>query len=121
MSWITLLMFVTIAVFALSKVLPVKGVKSITTEDLANDLSLKVKKQYIDVRSEVEYNDRHIPQFGNIPLHLLKQRVNELDKKKPVVIICHSGMRSIGAAKILKKLGFEQIENVSGGINAWRD
>ncbi|MGE1166875.1 rhodanese-like domain-containing protein, partial [Peribacillus simplex] len=35
-----------------------------------------------------------------------------------VIVICQSGMRSKQAAKVLKKLGFQRIINVSGGMNA---
>lgn len=44
-------------------------------------------------------------------------KANQLDKNKEVIVICQSGMRSKQAAKVLKKLGFQQVINVSGGMN----
>jgi rhodanese-related sulfurtransferase len=49
----------------------------------------------------------------------LKQRVHELSKDKEVIVVCQSGMRSNQASKLLKKLGFTQVTNVIGGMNAW--
>ena len=56
--------------------------------------------------------------FQNIPLNELASKVNQLDKNKEVIVICQSGMRSKQAAKVLKKLGFQRVINVSGGMNA---
>ncbi|OFD06544.1 hypothetical protein BTGOE5_00740 [Bacillus thuringiensis] len=56
--------------------------------------------------------------FQNIPLNELVSKANQLNKNKKVIVICQSGMRSKQAAKVLKKLGFQRIINVSGGMNA---
>ncbi len=56
--------------------------------------------------------------FQNIPLNELVSKANQLNKNKEVIVICQSGMRSKQAAKVLKKLGFQRIINVSGGMNA---
>ncbi|MGG3924306.1 rhodanese-like domain-containing protein, partial [Geobacillus thermodenitrificans] len=41
-------------------------------------------------------------------------------KEKEVVVICQSGMRSQKASKWLKKMGFQHVTNVKGGLNAWQ-
>ncbi|MBO9130228.1 rhodanese-like domain-containing protein [Bacillus sp. 165] len=105
--------------FVLSRFLPTKGVKSITTEGLKTELG-KQDKQYIDVRTPAEFKGNHIRGFKNIPLHQLSQKVNSLDQNKEVIVICQSGMRSQRAAKMLKKQGFKSITNVTGGMNTWR-
>jgi rhodanese-related sulfurtransferase len=48
----------------------------------------------------------------------LPKKIDKLDKDKEIVI-CQSGMRSAKAAKLLKKQGFEKINNVKGGMGAW--
>ncbi|WOP21065.1 rhodanese-like domain-containing protein [Bacillus pumilus] len=76
-------------------------------------------QQLIDVRSPIEFQTSHIKGFQNIPLPHLKKRASQLEKNEEVYVICQSGMRSMQAAKILKKQGFTQITNIKGGVNAW--
>jgi rhodanese-related sulfurtransferase len=54
-----------------------------------------------------------------IPLHLLAIRYNELPKEQPIACLCHHGARSYQAAIFLKAQGFENVVNISGGIDAW--
>ncbi|MGO4076430.1 rhodanese-like domain-containing protein, partial [Staphylococcus aureus] len=49
----------------------------------------------------------------------LKERASQLEKNEEIYVICQSGMRSMQAAKILKKQGFTHITNIKGGMNAW--
>lgn len=114
----TILMIIFIAGFLLWRVIPVKGIRNITTDQLQNELGDK-NKQYIDVRTPMEYKGRSIKGFKNIPVDQLSSNSSSLLKDKEVVVICQSGMRSARAAKILKKQGFTQITNVKGGMSAW--
>ncbi|MCP1122490.1 sulfurtransferase [Bacillus sp. AFS018417] len=104
--------------FVISRFLPVKGVKNISGKALKDEIKKK-NKQLIDVRTPGEFRGNHIQGFRNMPLNELVQKANSLDKNKEVIVICQSGMRSKQATKILKKLGFKHIINVSGGMNAW--
>ncbi|WP_440604543.1 rhodanese-like domain-containing protein [Bacillus sp. GB_SG_008] len=104
--------------FVISRFLPVKGVKNISGKALKDEIKKK-NKQLIDVRTLGEFRGNHIQGFRNMPLNELVQKANSLDKNKEVIVICQSGMRSKQATKILKKLGFKHIINVSGGMNAW--
>lgn len=96
-----------------------KAAKQISTAELRGLLKDK-NKQFIDVRTSGEYKANHIKQFKNIPLHELNNKATSLDQNKEVVVICQSGMRSSQAAKKLKKMGFNSITNVRGGMNTWR-
>ncbi|MGG2016605.1 rhodanese-like domain-containing protein [Bacillus sp. S10(2024)] len=111
-------LIVLISLFIISRLLPVKGVKNISGKELKDEMKKK-NKQLIDVRTRGEFRGNHIPGFRNMPLNELIQQANSLDKNKEVIVICQSGMRSKQAAKILKKMGFKHIVNVSGGMNAW--
>lgn len=95
-----------------------KGVHQITTSELKNELKDK-NKQFIDVRTPGEYKANHIREFKNIPLNQVSKKADELSKEKEVVVICQSGMRSSQASKQLKRLGFEKVTNVKGGMSAW--
>jgi rhodanese-related sulfurtransferase len=112
-----LLIVLAISILA-QRVLPAKGVRNISTSELKLELGKK-DKQYIDVRTPQEFRANHVQGFKNIPLHELQQRAHELSKDKEVIVICQSGMRSNKASKLLKKLGFKQVTNVKGGMNAW--
>lgn len=115
----TIIIIVLLAAFFLWRLLPVKGVRSITTDQLKNEVGDK-NKQFIDVRTPGEFKSRSIRGFQNIPLQQLAEKASSLSKEKEVVLICQSGMRSTSAAKLLKKLGFKNITNVKGGMSAWR-
>lgn len=65
----------------------------------------------IDVRSKGEYGTGHAKGSINIPLDTLQGYMSKLDKKKPVITCCASGMRSSSAKSMLKANGFEEVHN----------
>lgn len=69
----------------------------------------------VDVRTKGEYQGGHIKNSVNIPLDKLTQNLKKLDKNKPVITCCASGMRIASAKSILKSNGFIEVHN--GG--AW--
>ena len=73
----------------------------------------------LDVRTKWEAANGNIDGFINIPLDDLRERINELDKSKPVYVHCHSGMRSYIAARILTQNGFNAY-NLSGGYRLYK-
>lgn len=68
----------------------------------------------LDVRTAEEFATGNINGFVNIPVDELRERAEELDKDKPVYVICQSGLRSYIAARILAGRGFE-VYNFAGG------
>ena len=68
----------------------------------------------LDVRTAQEFATGNIDGFVNIPVDELRERAGELDKDKPVYVICQSGLRSYIAACILAGRGFE-VYNFAGG------
>ncbi|MGE4421031.1 MAG: rhodanese-like domain-containing protein [Pseudodesulfovibrio sp.] len=73
----------------------------------------------LDVRQEVEYEQDHIPGAKLVPLPELPDRFGELDKERPLLVYCASGGRSMAAAGLLQGQGFEDVNNLVGGISAW--
>ena len=75
----------------------------------------------LDVRESNEYSEGHIINSLHIPLASLKTRLKDLEKHKTqkVIVACRSGNRSSHACASLKKEGFEQVFNLSGGVMAW--
>ncbi len=69
----------------------------------------------LDVRTVGEFNRGHMDGFRNIPVDELRERINEIEKGKPVYRICQSGLRSYIASRILEGNGYETY-NFSGGF-----
>lgn len=113
------LLFTLVALFFVSRMLPAKGVRQISTTELKGLLNQK-GYQFIDVRTPQEFKANHIRGFINIPLTRLMNSQNKLSKDKEIVVICQTGARSNNATKILKKRGFTKLANVRGGMSAWR-
>ncbi|VAW92115.1 hypothetical protein MNBD_GAMMA22-2354 [hydrothermal vent metagenome] len=77
----------------------------------------------LDVREGKEFETGHIVNAIHIPQGGINKRLPELEKykQKPIIVNCRSGNRSAHVCGILKKSGFEQINNLSGGIMAWQN
>ncbi len=75
----------------------------------------------LDVREDSEFADGRIPKAKHIPLAQLKNRLGELEKfkDKPIVAVCRTGNRSGHACGLLRRAGFDNVHNLSGGIVAW--
>ncbi len=114
-------LLVVILVYLVYRMLPAKGVTSIKTPELQEKMAAKKTDgiQFIDVREPGEYKSGHVPGFRNVPLGQIQNRLGELPKDAEVVLMCRSGSRSMMAAKLLKKNGYQKIVNVSGGISQW--
>jgi phage shock protein E len=65
----------------------------------------------IDVRTKAEFQQGHVRNSINIPLDRLSDNLKKLDKSKPVITCCASGMRSASARSILKSHGFTEVHN----------
>ncbi len=73
--------------------------------------------QIIDVRSGGEFAGGHIKGSKNISLNALPSQLSKIDKKKPVIVCCASGMRSASAAGILRNAGFSEVYNGGGWMS----
>ena len=71
------------------------------------------------MRERWEYERVHLPDAILIPLAELPSRLRELNQTAPLIVYCHHGIRSWHAACFLVESGFDQVFNLSGGIDAW--
>jgi len=71
----------------------------------------------LDVRTEKEYNRRHVERAIHIPMQVLSQKVDTLkeEKNKQILVYCKSGNRSVKASRILAKNGYSPV-NIQGGL-----
>ena len=80
-------------------------------ENLPRDGSVTL----LDTRTVGEYAQGHIDGFKNIPVDELRERLDEVEKGKPVYVICQSGLRSYIASRILEGNGYTAY-NFAGGF-----
>jgi adenylyltransferase/sulfurtransferase len=75
----------------------------------------------LDVREPAEYETARIEGARLLPLGQLEARLSELEewRGRRVVVHCHHGVRSARACGILQAHGFDKVENLAGGIEAW--
>ncbi len=72
----------------------------------------------IDVREPGEYKAGHVPGARLVPMGHLAERTDELDRSRPVYVVCASGNRSAAMTDLLVARGFEAY-SVAGGTAAW--
>jgi rhodanese-related sulfurtransferase len=92
------------------------GIKQITPRELDQKKGIVL----LDVRSDREYEQGHIPGAVHVPLSDIGDRVKKLKKDKEVVVYCRSGNQSIWAIKRLMGMGYKNLYNLKGGYNAWK-
>jgi sulfur-carrier protein adenylyltransferase/sulfurtransferase len=98
------------------------AIKQVGAEE-ARDLMKKSGAVIVDVRESDEWRQGHIPEAVFIPRGFLELRVEDKvpDHKAPVIVQCASGTRSLLAARTLREMGYENLYNLNGGFNAWKD
>jgi rhodanese-related sulfurtransferase len=95
-----------------------EGYRNISSKE-AKQLIDNKEVVVLDVRTPEEYQDGHIPNAILIPLQELENKLNELDKEEPYLVVCRSGNRSTQASEILTSNSFAKIYNMTGGMNNW--
>lgn len=97
------------------------AIKQMSVSELYNQLQAGQTPLLVDVRSPEEYEwDGHIEGSRLLPLQMLMQRIEELPKDQPIVVVCRSGNRSQVACEQLAATGFENLANLSGGMIDWK-
>jgi rhodanese-related sulfurtransferase len=76
----------------------------------------------LDVREQAEFAQSHILNARGLPLSQIEARFGDIEKfkDKPVIVYCATGNRSSAAAAALRKHGFSNVFNLSGGFGAWQ-
>jgi rhodanese-related sulfurtransferase len=98
----------------------VEASSRLTIEQRAELRGLEPDLQLVDVRAAAETANGTIPGAIEIPLAVLADSIDALDRDLPVVIYCASGYRSQVAASVLAAAGFADVFDLLGGYGAWR-
>jgi len=77
------------------------------------------KPLLLDVRQPWEFDCCRIAGSDLVPMSSLASRLDELDKNREIVVICHHGVRSYHAARFLEHNGCTRVTNLTGGVDAW--
>ena len=78
------------------------------------------KAQLFDVRSPEEYTASHIPNAELLPMGSIFKQLDRLPRDKQIIVQCGSGLRSQVVTSMLQRVGFTNVRNLSGGIDAWQ-
>ena len=93
----------------------------LSVNDFEKKLTDTKESQLLDVRTPEEYAEKHLLDAVNINFNAddFIDKVEHLDKSKPVFVYCLSGGRSAKATALISKKGFKQVYDLDGGILAW--
>lgn len=92
------------------------GIKQVSPRELDQKKGMML----LDVRTDKEYEQGHIPGAVHVPLADIGNRIKKLKKDKELVVYCQSGNRSIWAIKRLLGMGYKNLYNLKGGYSAWK-
>ncbi len=92
-----------------------------TVEELAEALRSGAAPLVLDVREPLEWRICRIEPSVLIPLGTLEARVDELDRGRDIVTVCHHGVRSLRAVERLRAAGFQRVRSLQGGVEQWAE
>ena len=75
----------------------------------------------VDIRAPEEFAKGSLPNARNVPADKIKDRVRELKKDKPLIVVCANGQAAGKAAALLRSNGFNDVFILGGGLAAWRE
>ncbi len=92
----------------------------ITPEEVKSKLDAKQEFVLLDVREPWEFQTASIAGAKLISMGDMPSRAHqELDPEEYIVVVCHHGVRSMNVTVWLRQQGFENVQSMRGGIDAW--
>ena len=92
------------------------GIKQLSPKELDQRKGMML----LDVRTDGEYSQGHIPGSVHVPLSDIGDKIKKVKKDKEIVVYCQTGSRSIWAIKRLMGMGYKNLFNLKGGYLAWK-
>ena len=99
--------------------LPTSCIGECSPQEMIKTLESDLEIELIDVRTDAEWNMGHISGARHISCFELPEKIESMPKKR-VVFVCAGGYRSIWAASLAKRAGYELISHIPGGMHAWQ-
>lgn len=96
-----------------------ENVENISPRELKRRLDAGEETVLLDVREPWEFELARIEGSTLIPMSRLEERFTELDPGSETVVICHHGNRSAFVAQALQSVGFKNVLNLEGGLDAY--
>lgn len=93
-------------------------IQTISPRD-ADELIKSGEVDVVDVREPREWSVGHVPHARLVPLDQLRADPQRALPRDRVVFVCAKGARSLTAAKLAERLGFNQLYNLDGGTSGW--
>ncbi len=93
-------------------------IKQINVREI-NKMAGSGEAQVIDVREFAEFGTEHVAGARLMPLSNFEKHIPEIDRSKPVYLMCRSGGRAKQAAEKLAGKGFDDVSVIEGGMTAW--
>jgi rhodanese-related sulfurtransferase len=95
--------------------------KSIDAAELANWLADEARAPplLLDVREPWEQQICTIAGSQSMPMRQIPAAFSTLDPDQAIVCVCHHGGRSAQVAMFLQRQGYEDVYNLTGGVDAW--
>lgn len=120
-NWMLMLIALSSGAMLLWPTLQGAGQGNLTPE-AAVQLINREKAVVVDVCEPGEFAAGHVVGAKNIPLGQLEEQLPQAVKNKslPLILVCQSGARSRRALAVAKKLGFDKVQSLAGGMTAWR-
>lgn len=91
--------------------------ESVEPEELARLLDSGDELQVVDIREPFERAIAVIEPSDFVPLGSLMDRLDDIRRDAPVVLYCHTGVRSAHALRMLRRAGFDNVSHLAGGID----
>lgn len=93
----------------------------LSTDDFEKKYKETPNAQLVDVRTTGEYGGGHLPKAQNVDYRSpdFTEKIQTLDKTKPVFVYCLSGGRTVEAANIMRQNGFKEVYEMGGGYLKW--
>ncbi|HMF20143.1 MAG TPA: rhodanese-like domain-containing protein [Gemmataceae bacterium] len=99
------------------------NIREVTVDDVKKMLDRGEKFHLVDVREESEWAKDHLPGAIHLGKGIIERDIEEKlpDTSATIVLYCGGGYRSALAADNLRKMGYQHVISMDGGIRGWRD
>jgi len=87
----------------------------VTAADARKELASDTPPLVLDVRTDAEFSEGHLPNARHIPLDELRTSIDEFPRDRRIVVHCRSGVRAHLATRILRQHGHADVANLTGG------